>query len=51
METTPKHDKRIAEMIFAEIDPLYLNKIKRKVRTEEELLDLINWLTGFDKKR
>ncbi len=51
METTPKHDKRIAEMIFAEIYPLYLNKIKRKGRTEEELIDVIHWLTGFDKQR
>ena len=49
METTPKHDKRIAEMIFAEIYPLYLNKIVRKGRTEEELIEVIEWLTGFDK--
>ncbi|MAJ32179.1 MAG: hypothetical protein CMC18_05920 [Flavobacteriaceae bacterium] len=38
-------------MIFAEIYPLYLNKIERKVRIKEELLDFIKWLTGFDKKR
>jgi len=50
METTPKHDKRIAEMIFAEIYPLYLNKIVRKGRTEEELIEVIEWLTGFDKQ-
>lgn len=50
METTPKHDKRIAEMIFAEIYPLYLNKIVRKGRREEELIEVIEWLTGFDKQ-
>ena len=49
METTP-YDKRIAEMIFAEIYPLYLNKIVRKGGAEEELIEVIEWLPDLTNK-
>lgn len=40
-------DERIAEMTFAAVYPLYLSKVEKKGRTEEELLQVIEWLTGF----
>ena len=48
MTTTPKHDARIAQMTFASVYPLYLNKIEKKGRTKVELDIVIQWLTGFD---
>lgn len=46
--TTPEHDRRIAEMTFASVYPHYVAKVEKKGRTEEELLQVIEWLTGFD---
>lgn len=43
-----KHDERIAKMIFGSVYPLYLAKVQKKNRTEEELLTVITWLTGYD---
>lgn len=40
-------DERIALMTFAGIFPLYLTKIERKGRTREELIQVIEWLTGY----
>ena len=45
--TTPEHDKPIAEMIFADIYPLYVNKIEKKGRTVEELNQVLCWILGF----
>jgi hypothetical protein len=42
------HDERMAKMIFASVYPLYLTKVEKKGRTKEELLQVIEWLTGFD---
>lgn len=39
---------RIAKYTFATVYPLYLAKVERKGRTEQELLQVIEWLTGFD---
>lgn len=44
---TEEHHRRIAEMTFAELYPLYLAKVERKDRTKEELHAVLNWLTGF----
>jgi hypothetical protein len=44
------HDERIAEMTFATVYPLYLSKVKRKGRTQAELNQVIQWLTGFSDK-
>lgn len=49
MTTTPEHDERIAKMTFASVYPHYVNKVVKKGRTEEELHEVIEWLTGFDK--
>jgi len=50
MKATDKHHQRIAEMSFASVYPMYVQKIEKKGRTEAELLQVIEWLTGFDKK-
>lgn len=49
MTTTPEHDNRIAKMTFASVYPHYVTKVEKKGRTEEELITVIEWLTGFDK--
>lgn len=45
------HDERIAEMTFASVYPHYVKKVERKGRSKEELLQVIEWLTGFDEKK
>jgi hypothetical protein len=50
MKTTPEHDERIAKMTFASVYPHYVTKVESKGRTKEELHQVIEWLTGFDKK-
>lgn len=51
MKTTPKHDERIAHMIFATVYPMYVEKVEKKGRTKKELHQVIEWLTGFDDKK
>ncbi|QDU65279.1 DUF2200 domain-containing protein [Engelhardtia mirabilis] len=47
---TPKTTRdRIAQMNFASVYPLYVNKVEKKGRTEAELQEVITWLTGFTK--
>lgn len=47
MKTTPEHNERIAKMTFASVYPMYVAKVEKKGRTKEELLQVIDWLTGF----
>ena len=35
-------------MPFASIYPLYIEKVERKGHTEEELDQVLTWLTGYD---
>jgi len=42
-------DERIAEMSFGAVYPHYVNKVVKKGRTEDELLQVIRWLTGYTK--
>ena len=51
MKTTPTHDERIAQMIFASVYPIYLAKVEKKGRTKEELHQVMEWLTGFDDEK
>jgi hypothetical protein len=51
MKTTPEHDQKIATMTFSSVYPHYVNKVVRKGRTEEELIIIIEWLTGFDQNQ
>ena len=48
MEVTAEKNEKVANMIFASIYPLYLDKLVKKGRTKEELDQVINWFTGFD---
>jgi hypothetical protein len=48
MNTSASHDQRFAKMIFGSVYPLYLAKVLKKGRTEKELQQVIEWLTGFD---
>ncbi len=47
-KSTTDPDKKIANITFSSVYPLYLTKIEKKGRTKEELLKVIEWLTGFD---
>ena len=51
MNTTEKHNARIAEMTISTLYPLYLAKVEKKGRTEKELEQVIEWLTGFGRAR
>ena len=46
MSTTTGH--RIFATTVASVYPLYLAKVERKGRTQDELDAVIRWLTGFD---
>jgi hypothetical protein len=48
MNNSDKHNQRIAKLTFASVYPEYLAKIEKKGRTEEELHQVIAWLTSFD---
>ena len=51
MNNSTSHNQRIAKLTFASVYPLYLEKIEKKGRTEEELHQVIEWLTSFDHKK
>jgi hypothetical protein len=51
MKITKEHNERMANMTFATVFPLYVIKVERKGRTKEELYKVIEWLTGFNKKK
>ena len=51
MSTTPEHDQKIARLTFASVYPHYVTKVETKGRTKAELLQVIEWLTGFDEKK
>ena len=50
MNRTADHDERIAKMTFASVYPHYLAKVEKKGRTQDELQQVIHWLTGFNKR-
>ncbi len=50
MEITDQHNERIAKMTFASVYPHYLAKVEKKGRTKEELHQVIEWLTGYNKE-
>lgn len=49
--TTPEHDERIRVLKFGSVYPHYVTKVESKGRTEAELLEVIEWLTGFDENK
>lgn len=48
MKVTAEKNEKVAQMIFASIYPLYLNRLIKNGRTKEELNQVIEWFTGFD---
>jgi len=51
MQVTQEHNDRIAKMTFGSVYPHYVTKVEKKGRTEEELLEVIEWLTGYNSKK
>ena len=51
MNTSDKHNARIAKLTFASVYPMYVLKVETKGRTKEELHQVIEWLTGYDEKK
>ncbi|WP_346859210.1 DUF2200 domain-containing protein [uncultured Draconibacterium sp.] len=47
MKVTAEHNQRIAKMTFASVYPHYVVKVEKKGHTKAELLQVIEWLTGF----
>ncbi len=41
---------RVFAMKFAKVYPLYVQKAERKNRTNEEVDEIIFWLTGYDRE-
>ncbi|MDD5360789.1 MAG: DUF2200 domain-containing protein [Ignavibacteria bacterium] len=50
MNNTNNHDERISKMTFSSVYPHNLTKVMEKGRTEKELHQIIEWLTGYDDK-
>ena len=44
---TPQHHARVAALTFAGVYPHYVAKVEKKGRSEAELLEVIEWLTGY----
>ncbi len=51
MKATQEHNDRIAKLTFASVYPHYITKVENKGRTKEELLQVIQWLTGFEESK
>ena len=43
--------ERIATMTFSSVYPHYVTKVEKKGRTVAELLQVIEWLTGYDQNK
>ena len=44
---TPEHHARVAALTFSGVYPHYVAKVEKKGRSEAELLEVIQWLTGY----
>lgn len=51
MKVTAEHNERIAKMTFSSVYPHYVTKVEKKGRTQTELHQVIEWLTGYDELR
>lgn len=50
-QPTPVQNERMAKMTFSSVYPHYVTKVEKKGRTKEELLQVIEWLTGFNETK
>ncbi len=48
MKVTAEKNEKVANMIFASIYPLYMNRLEKNGRTREEFHQVLEWLTGYD---
>ena len=51
MKVTAEKNEKVANMIFASIYPLYLDRLIKNGRTKEEFHQVIEWFTGFDEEK
>ena len=51
MKQSSKTDERIANMKFSSVYPHYVTKVEKKGRTQAELYEVIEWLTGYDERK
>ena len=49
MQVTLEKENKIAQMVFATIYQLYLNRLEKNGKTKEELNQILEWFTGLDK--
>lgn len=47
MKVTAAKNDKVANMVFASIYPLYLNRLVKNNRTKEELDQVLTWFTGL----
>lgn len=40
--------ERVYKLLFSSVYPLYIQKVERKGRTQEELNEVVFWLTGYN---
>jgi len=50
MKVTAAKNEQVANMIFGSIYPHYLARLEKNGRTEQELNQVIQWLTGYDQE-
>lgn len=51
MRNSQNQDERIAQMTFSSVYPHYVAKVEKKGRTQEELHQVITWLTGYSESK
>ncbi len=51
MKVTVEKNEKVASMIFADIYPLYWNRLEKNGRTKEEFHQVLEWFTGFDEEK
>lgn len=51
MKVTAEKNRKVADMIFASIYPLYWNRLEKNGRTREEFHQVLEWFTGFDENK
>ena len=47
-QPSPSSIERVAKMTVASVYPMYLSRIEKHGRTQAELNQVIEWLTGYD---
>ena len=51
MKENSERNQRIYKMSVAKVYPLYVTKVERKGRTQDEVDKVIHWLTGYTKRK